>query len=323
MNNLIFWSDWPKFQKSLFQLFLILLCVTLAYYLIGYFWSSRLVIQWETISKVTAVPLLIESWKFSSIPLEINVDQFLTSQIFEGSDLMLSSWPAALLLSILVACLVLCLSLATDLSRFWFLVSQVAFIFVMVGFKLEQLLLFDRTDKAALILAFLIYLPTSYYFHAVRQQSPLSLRLLSFSVVTVIFGAVVYFYSGVEHPFLYLVGYGTPIAMAMTVVFIFFTGHEIIYGFLVLITQSNTPKSSNSFFHFFALSLIYLVNVLLLYLRNTRRIEWDFYYLDAFWILIAAALIGIWSLRQRGELFKNIMPVTPPCLPWLFGNGLC
>ena len=311
MNKLFFWNAWPKSQKLLFQTFLAIFGAALIYYLIGYFWSSRLVIQWQTISNITTIPLLLESWNFGSIPLDITVDQYLINQIFEGSDLLISSWPALLLLSVLAACLILGLSLATDLSRVWFLASQVVFIFIMVGFKLEQLLLFNRTDKAALILAFLLYLPASYYFHAVRKQTALPTRVVVFLMLTLIFGVIVYNYSGVSHPFLYLVGYGVPIPMALTIIFILFTGHEIIYGFLVLITRSNTPKSSNSFFHFFALSLIYLGNVLLLYLRNTRRIEWDFYYLDAFWILIVVSVIGVWSLRQRSELFKNIMSVEP------------
>jgi len=270
-----------------------------------------LVIQWQTISKITTMPLLLDSWRFASIPMDLTVDQYLINQIFEGSDLLFSSWPALLLLFVLAACLTLGLSLATDLNRFWFLVSQVVFIFIMAGFKLEQLLLFNRTDKAALILAFLLYLPASYYFHAIRKQTAIPTRLTVFTILTIIFGVLIHTYSGVSHPFLYLIGYGIPIPMALTVIFILFTGHEMIYGFLALITRSNTPKSSNSFFHFFALSLIYLGNVLLLYLRNTRRIEWDFYYLDAFWLLIVVSIIGLWSLRQRGDLFRNIMPVEP------------
>ena len=190
--------------------------------------------------------------------MDLTVDQYLINQIFEGSDLLFSSWPALLLLFVLAACLILGLSLATDLNRFWFLVSQVVFIFIMAGFKLEQLLLFNRTDKAALILAFLLYLPASYYFHAVRKQTVILTRIAVFTLLTMVFGAIVHFYSGVSHPFLYLIGYGIPIPMALTVIFILFTGHEIIYGFLVLITRSNTPNSSNSFFHFLALSLIYL-----------------------------------------------------------------
>jgi hypothetical protein len=311
MKTMFFWNAWPNPQKHIFQAFLVLFAASIIYYLTGYFWSSRLVIQWETISKITTEPFLLDTWYYAFIPMEISVDQYLITQLFEGSDLSLTTWPATLLLTAMAAGLVLTLSLAVDLPRFWFLVSQVVFIFTMVGFKLEQLLLFNRTDKAALILAFLLYLPASYYFHAVRKDTVLYYRMLVYGILTLIFALTVNFYSGVAHPFLYMVDYGIPIPMALTVIFILFTSHEIIYGFLVLITRSNTPSSSNSFIHFFALSLIYLGNVLFIYLRNTRRIEWDFYYIDAFWIMIGAGILGIWGLRQRGPLFKNIMPVEP------------
>ena len=314
MSKQFFWNTWPTHYKRIFQACLALLVAAIAFYLVGYFWSSRLVIQWETISQITTVPLLLDPWVFASVTWESTVDQYLISQIFEGSDLAISFWPAAILLTVIGASLVLALSLAVELPRFWFLVSQVVFIFTMVGFKLEQLLLFNRTDKAALILVFLLYLPTSYYFHAVKKDISLYKRLLTYGVLTLVFAIVVHQYSGVSHPFLYLIDYGIPIPLALTVIFIFFTAHEIIYGFLYLITRSNTQDSSNSFIHFLALSLIYLSNVLFIYMRNSRRIEWDFYYVDAFWLLIMAGVIGIWGLRQRKELFKNIMPAEPHAL---------
>ncbi len=310
MDNLFFWKSWPSPQKQIYQIFILLLAASLIYYLVGYFWSSKLVIQWETISQIKAVPLVLEHFSFGGIPLGISADFYAITQVFEGSDLQLSTWPAHLLLISIALSLVLGLSICTDLSRFWFLVSQIIFIFILVGFKLEQLLLFDRTDKLALILAFVLYLPAGYYFHITKSVGLLP-RILWYFLITLIFGAVIYFFSGVSTPFLYLVSYGITVPIAITVIFILFTAHEIIYGFLYLITRSNTPQSTNSFIHFFALSIIYLVNVLLLYLKNSRRIDWDFYYLDAFWIVIATGLIGIWGLKQRRELYRNIVNFEP------------
>ncbi|GJM27849.1 MAG: hypothetical protein DHS20C17_04840 [Cyclobacteriaceae bacterium] len=311
MSSLFFWNTWPVAHKRLFQILLILLGITVVVYLFGYFYGARLIIQWETISKVSAIPLILDTWEFASIPLNISVDQYVITQVFEGSDLELVTWPSVLLLMILAVCLVVGLAMAVDLSLFWFLTSQVILIFILAGFQLEQLMLFGRTDKVALVLAFLLYLPPGYYFHSVGNKKKLVTRLSVFALVTGLFAVIIHFFSEVHHPFSYLANYGITVPFILSVVFILFTGHEIIYGFLVLITRSNTPTSSNSFVHFFALSLIYLINVLLLYLRNSRRIDWDFYYLDAFWILIAAAATGLWSLRKRRGLFRNIMPAEP------------
>jgi len=311
MSSLIFWNNWPATQKRIFQLLLMLLGASVVLWLFGYFYGARLLIQWETISKITTIPLLLDTWEFLGIPMSITVDQFLITQVFEGSDLEMVTWPAAVLLTVLASSLVVGLSLAVNLNRFWFLTSQVAFIFILVGFKLEQLLLFDRTDKVALILAFALYLPVGYYFHSLGENVRLSIRLLVYGLITALFAGIIHYFSGVEHPFLYLANYGIVIPLILTAVFILFTGHEVIYGFLLGITRNNTPNSKNSFVHFFALSIIYLVNVLLLYLRNTRRIDWDLYYLDAFWVLLAAAIIGLWSLRRRSNLYSNIMPAEP------------
>ncbi len=311
MTNLWFWKSWPNPLKKICYFFLGVTLLSLLYYLWAYFGGSRLLIQWETISKIETVPLLLESFDYSIIPLEIHVDFYAITQVFQGSDLQLTHWPAYLLLVFISLVVSLGLSLATDLKRFWFLTSQVVFMFMLVAFKTEQLLLFDRTDKIALILAFVLYIPPGYYFHAINRNVSLFRRLLCFSAVTLLFGAIIYFFSGVSRPFLYLVNYGIGVPMALTVIFILFTAHELIFGFLVVITRNNTPESTNSFLHFLTISVIYLLNVLLLYLKNTRRIDWDFYYLDAFWILIATAAIGLWGLRQRRELFANIISFHP------------
>lgn len=311
MSTLLFWKSWPNHLRHLYQGLLLLLALAFIFYFVGYFWSSRLLIQWDTISQLKTISLLLDNFQFAGIPLKIPADYYVISQIYQGSDIQYSIWPAYILLGMISCCLVLALAVVTDLSRFWFLASQIVFIFILVAFKLEQLLLFDRTDKVALILAFVLYLPAGYYLHAVKKEVSLLKRILVFGAITMLFAAVVYFFSGVNKPFFYLVSYGITVPIVLTVIFILFTAHEVIYGFLVLITRSNTPNSSNSFFHFFAISLIYLVNVLLLYLKNSRRIDWDFYYLDAFWIFIATTLIGIWGLRQRQQLYRNILPFNP------------
>lgn len=166
MSTLLFWKFWPSPQKQLFQCLLFLLALAFVYYLVGYFWSAKLLIQWETISQVKAIPLVLEQFNFGSIPLEIPADFYSITQVFQGSDLQLTVWPAHALLAVICCCLILGLALAPDLSRFWFLASQIVFIFVLVAFKLEQLLLFDRTDKLALIIAFVLYIPLGYYFHS-------------------------------------------------------------------------------------------------------------------------------------------------------------
>ena len=310
MNKLFFWNHWPSPQKQLCQTFLILLMLSLVYYLVGYFWSAKLVIQWETVSQIKTLPLVLEQFNFGAVPLQLTADFYAITQVFQGSDLLLSAWPGHILITAMALGLILGLSLAPDLNRFWFLASQMVFIFIMVGFKLEQLLLFERTDKLALILVFILYLPAGYYFH-IKQSVDLRWRILTFAVITALFVIVIFMFSGVSNPFLYLVNYGMVVPIAITVAFILFTAHEVIYGFLYLITRSNTPQSSNSFIHFFAISLIYLGNVLLLYLKNSRRIDWDFYYLDAFWIFITTSLIGFWGLKQRQELYKNIINFHP------------
>ena len=58
-------------------------------------------------------------------------------------------------------------------------------------------------------------------------------------------------------------------------------------------------------------SVIYLANVLILYLYDTRVIEWDFYYLNPYILLVVSALLGLWGLQSRKVLFKNSIKDYP------------
>jgi len=311
MDQFWFWKQWPNPQRNLIQALLAVLAVAFVFYLVAYFWESRSLIEWETISQIKGIPLPLDQIQYFGIPLNVEADFYSITQTFNAGDIQLKAWPAYLFLSLIVLATVVALSLAVDLGRFWYIVSQIVFIFMLVGFKLEQLLLFDRTDKLGLIIAFVLYIPLGYYFHSATRKFSIIQRLLAFSTVTAVFALVIYFFSGVSKPFLYLVNYGIAVPVVASLVFIIFTAHEMIFGFLALITRNNTPKSSNSFAHFFAISLIYLTNVLLLYLKNSRRIDWDFYYLDAFWILAVTTMVGFWGMRIRRERYENIVPFKP------------
>ncbi len=311
MDQFWFWKQWPRPQRNLIYSLFSLLGLAFMFYLVAFLWESRSLIEWETISQIKGIPLTLDQFHYFGIPLDLEANFYSITQTFNAGDIRLHAWPAYALLSVTTIALIVSLSLAVDLGRFWYIVSQAVFIFILVGFKLEQLLLFDRTDKVALIIAFVLFIPLGYYFHTASRKYALWQRILAFSGAALIFGLVIYFFCGVSKPFLYLVNYGIIVPVAASVVFILFTAHEMIFGFLALITRNNTPKSSNSFVHFFSISIIYLANVLLLYLKNSRRIDWDFYYLDAFWILAATTIIGFWGMRQREERYQNILPFKP------------
>ena len=84
--------------------------------------------------------------------------------------------------------------------------------------------------------------------------------------------------------------------------------HEIIGAIILVLTRSNTSKSKNTLTHFSVITVVYLANVTLAYLRETNIIEWDIVYVNPFLLLTISAVLGIWLYKYRegqyGYLFK-------------------
>jgi hypothetical protein len=59
------------------------------------------------------------------------------------------------------------------------------------------------------------------------------------------------------------------------------------------------------------ISLVYLVNVTLLLLKNSRNVGLDIYLIGAFFILVIASFIGIWGLKTREVTYRAIFPFLP------------
>ncbi|MGI9543413.1 MAG: hypothetical protein ACR2MX_09150, partial [Cyclobacteriaceae bacterium] len=317
MDRLLFWKSWSVrekyFQTGIIALFLI----TVVIYLLARYLGTDWVIHWETNTQLSVQKIEIDRLDLPLASLKIMADNFLIKQSFAGSDLQLLEWPSYLFLFIFSLGFILILSIAPSLKKFSYILSQIAIIFLFVGFKLEQLLLFGSTSKWALVAAFILFLPISYYFHSIRPDLSFSKRVLAFTGCTLAFAFLIHFASEVGHPFLYLVHYGMAVPVIISIIFILAVSHEIIYAFLFIVTAGNNLQSKNSLTHFTLLSVIYLVNVVLLYLKITGRIDWEFYYLDAFWILFVSALIGVWGLRARRELYENIIAFRPLAL-WAY-----
>jgi hypothetical protein len=185
------------------------------------------------------------------------------------------------------------------------------FILLLASFKLDLLQIFGLRNNTIFISFVVLYAGLSYYFHAFNTNVTIPVRLISFTILTVLFGVIIAFFSRTTHPFISITGNGIIIPIIMSIAFIIMVSHEIISGFLFLVTQSGGIGSKNSLLHFSLISLIYLVNIGLLYARNTGLLTFDIFYINAFYLYIFSLVLGIWGFKKRNILFENLIPFYP------------
>jgi tetratricopeptide (TPR) repeat protein len=224
---------------------------------------------------------------------------------------MINTWSAYVLLIWLAVFISIILAFVIDLPRFWFLVSAVFFTLFLIGLKLDYLVLFNQYNQVALVVAFVLYFPPLYFFHFIKKSIGIVPRLLVFLGATTLFAIVIYKFSEVNLPFFHLANYGIYVPLLLTVLFIFMTGIEIVSAFLRVISSNTIFGENRSLFHFLFISIIFLANVALLLLKNTRTIDTGMYLIGAFLLLTAASIIGIWGYKTREVIYEGIYPFFP------------
>ena len=303
-NNsaLQFWNNFQKPTKFLYLFSLIILAISLIIFGLAYFKGLENVIHWDVLSELGEVPIVLDQFKVGEETLSIPAKTFTVTEQFVASPMAINTLGNHLFLGLFMAGFLIILSAISALRRFWYLIFIGSVILLIVTFNLG--LVFNFSDNYINIGAIILYIGTSYFFHAFRPDIDILKRFFTFFFITVLVGISIHYFSKVSNPFLLLSSYRTSGAMLLSVGFIFLISYEIINGFLIITTST---KSSKQLLNFLIISFIYLVNVLLIFLYNNKTIDWNMIYLSPFLLLIISIILGIWGFRQRRNLSIEVM----------------
>lgn len=311
MQSKFFWKNWPNPYKQLYLVLLFFTLLSILWFCYSFLGGVESAIGWDILAKTDRISVLLDTFSIGPFSLNASAENILFFQQFSGSAPNINTLSYYLFLLVTVLCINILVAVVSALPRFWYFAGMAIFTFVLVNYKFELLLLFDSEQKWGLIIALLLYLPISYIFNSIKKEVPLLVRLFIFLSITILIALLIVFFSGVETPFLYLASYGMSNALIISLIFILMIAHEIIASFIYLLTSSGGTSGRNSLLHFYLISAIYLVNLVLAYLHETRVIDWNIIYVNLFLLLLISALLGIWGFKQREEQYKYLFNFLP------------
>lgn len=322
MRGLYFWEEWNQPYRKLYWLFFILFMLSLLIAIYNYFIGLEYVIHWESIGQLDQLKLIAHRVTAGTIRLDIPLDNYVVFQYFEGSNLDINALNAYIYLVALIVGVNLIMALLPSLPKLWFYVGMGGFIGFIVLLNIDQIMLFGQTDKTGMIIVLVSYLSAGYFFKEIKPGIGLFIRFGVFSIISVLIGILFHQFAGVSDPFLFIANYGIFASIIITILFIIFVAHEVIYGFLHLITNSNTVGSKNSLNHFIFISIFYLAYVWVTHMHYTGQVQWDLIYLDPFFLAGLTFILGIWGFKKRESLFKEIFYFYPVGALFYLGFGI-
>ena len=228
-------------------------------------------------------------------------------EYFHGSDISPNTTASYIFLFVLVFSAVIILTVITTIEKFWYYVGMGLFILFLVSLRLEVLGIFGLHNQLPVVIVLILFVLPSFYFNRLRTTVSFVIRLFVFSILALIVGSTIHFFSSVDLPFYHLTLTGYTPGLIITVLFIILIAHEVFATFVYIVSQG----SSKSLRHLSLICVIYLGNLIITCFHEMGIIQWNFIYINLYLLLTISAVLGLWGFRQREVMYGNILPFAP------------
>ncbi|RLD23054.1 MAG: hypothetical protein DRI71_06280, partial [Bacteroidetes bacterium] len=305
MSKHFYWQHWQQPYKLIFWLLFIVLVAFAGAVLLLQALGPEYLIKWHVFSQQSSFPA--DFTMFSKGPFSFSITGYKTviSEVFSGGDMPSAIWFQKLLILIIGLAITLYLSLVTMFKRFWYLVAMGGLLGFLILFHVEAVEIFGWNDVKTLVLVFIMFLTPSYYLHAFKYESGFGFRTIVMAGSVLILITLIYFFSEAQDPFISLLSFGIMAPYLLILLFILAVAHEIVAAFVNVISATKGIANKVKLRHFMIITLIYLANILISYLKITHYIDWELFYINPYLLLVISAILGIWGSHTRASLYSG------------------
>lgn len=307
MPSISFWKDWTPAHRKLWFAASGIFIFSLLFMWFCYFRGAEGIIPWEKIQEQQIVETTVHSFKLGPFSLTVPGESYVIFEYLQGGLLQHNTTASYIFLAILMFSAMMLLTVITSLERFWYFAGISLFILFGVSLRIDALQLFGLDGIVVPAAILIVYLAVSFYFKSFRPETSFINRLLTFLVLTVITGVVIFYFAEVSFPLLQLAMVAYIPALILSVLFIIMVAHEILVSFVYVTGQG----ASKGLRHFAIISVIYMANVIITCLHEMGTIQWNFVYLNLYLLLSLSAILGLWGFKLREPLYGNIVSFSP------------
>jgi tetratricopeptide (TPR) repeat protein len=307
MSSLFFWRNWNTTYRRTWFVTSGIFIVSLLLMWFSYWQGTEGVIHWERIQEQKTIETTVHSFRLGPFELAVPGESYVIFEFLQGSDLEHNVIASYIFLGVFMFSVMVLLSVITVLERFWYFAGMSLFILFVVSLRLDVLLLFGQQGIIVPAFVLLLFLTLSFYFKSIRPLTSFGTRIVSFSVLTLLFWGIILRYAEIPFPTLHLAVTSYVPALILSILFIVMVAHEILVSFVSITSQGGTK----SLRHFLVISLIYMVNVFITCLHEMGTIDWNFIYIDLYLLLTLSGILGLWGFKLREPLYDNILPFSP------------
>ena len=306
MSSIFFWSAWSRTYRLTYLVSLVAFFSSIILFVIA--WSKGLgnVVHWDVLSELNELPVTFQKFSDGIFDFPVNGKAYAVSEQFIAGTMRVRPAVATAFLTGICLAFVLLISAVTRFDRVRYLVSMAVLILGLAFFRWEMLEIPGLGGNYLFLLLAFIFGSVSYYFHAFRSDYPIAIRLAAFGVLTALVAGGLTALSPIAFPALLVVSYGMPVLLVFSIGFIFFISVEIIAGLVWITSVGRTEEAGDQsnerrplgINNFLFVSFLYLINLALIWLKNTKLIDWDVLAISPFLLYLISVALGIWGFRR-------------------------
>jgi hypothetical protein len=297
-KDFIFWRDWSAKEKAPLFLSFVSVILLLAYAVFSWLKGLENVISWDIITELKEKTIQTPALYFEQFSFSATSPLWYVTETYAPSLMKVNTTAYLILLFSVLIGLSFILAGLSRLKGVWFLAGALVLALVLSTFRLESVFLVSKNWPflAAFTIAGITYYLTNLYASKLTFVTTALIWLVIWSLLIVI----LLWKSEINEPLLSLAAYGVIGALIITAIFIFFISHEILAS-LYHIVSNNSEKGKSSMPQLLVVTTVFLVNALLIYLENAKRIDKSTYVFAPIILYIVSLALGFWGFRSISQ----------------------
>jgi hypothetical protein len=294
-ENLNFWRIWDK--KDRIPLFLAFFIVLLGILLGIYGWYQNLdsILNWDVYSELNQKLIDNQPFFFQNLQFSSSSNLLYITERYLPSIASVPKWAFYFLLLSGLSGISLLLTGFSRLQGIQFFVGLLFLAILLISMRFENL--FTVTHNWYFLGIFGIIGGIQYLFNSFIKNKPTYYILLVWAAVWVSILILFYKFANINEPLLSIAAYGLGGMFILTGVFVFFTAHEAFRGMVWFISQ-NAQKGKSSVPAYFAVSFIFILNLLLIYFENTKTLDASALIMAPLFLFFINTVLGLWGLKK-------------------------
>ncbi|MEZ0484753.1 tetratricopeptide repeat protein [Fibrella aquatica] len=299
--SLQFWKLWTKPERAVYVIGLVLVGISLGWLALAGYRGLENVVRWEVLNELVGFPTTLYQFTDGLLTYPVQGQVQTVAGQFLASPMRV--YPLVATGTVAGLCVALAFALAgiCRLPTLRYRLAMGAFILLLAVCRFETLGLPGGSGKWLFLGVAALFGGFSFYFHAFRTDVGFTPRLLVFLGLFAGLAVAVALGSSVVNPAMVLLGYTLPGLVLLSVGTIAFVAIEIPAAMVWLTSVSRPSARPLGMINFLFISLLYLLNLLIIWLRNTNVIDWDGLTISPFLIVGVSLVLGVWGFRRLVE----------------------